>query len=263
MICGVLKHTLRNSGRRKVRGMPDEIEEIAERLERAADRYHNAADFQSKTDSLNASAQVRRARSAMEARQIEEAFLRSHPPDGGPGDLAGNAGCLGGWLGGGRRTVASSGPWRSTTARSGWAYRPGMIRGSLMSGRYNNLTVHQAIARHTPPGYDPQTYAASVTSALGIAGGAVLGALAAAQVAALADAIERDPNWQKAPPPPPLGSATDTTGDWDASMSTGDFQNRYDEAPGARTTSGSGAGGGWSDVSGGGDFGTAAPSDNS
>lgn len=240
--------------------MPDEIEDIAERLERAADRYHNAADFRSKTDALNAATQVRRARSAMEAQQIEEAFLRAHPPDGGAGDLAGNAGCLGGWLGGGRRTVASSGPWRSTTARSGWSYRPGMIRGSLMSGRYNNLTVHQAIARHTPPGYDPQAYATSVTSALGIAGGAVLGALAAAQVAALADAIEGDPNWQKGP----LGSAADTTGTWDdSSRSSADFANRYDEAPGARTTSGSDAGGAWSDVSGGGDFGTAAPSDNS
>jgi hypothetical protein len=204
--------------------MREQIEEIAERLERAADRYHNAADFRSKTDALNAANQVRRARSAMEAQQIEQAFLRSHPPDGGgvdAGQLAGNAGCLGGWFGGGggRR----SGPWRSTTARPGWTYRPGMIRSSFTSGRYHNYTVHQAISRHTPPGYDPDAYARSVAQAMGIAGGVAIGALTAAQVAALADAIEQDPNWRKAP----LGSAAEPITTTDTSSS--DFAGPYSQ----------------------------------
>jgi hypothetical protein len=233
--------------------MSDEIEEIAERLERAADRYQNAADFRSKTDALSAAAQVRRARSVMEAEQLEQGFLRAHPPEGGAGDLANNPGCLGGLFGGGRGAVSSSGPWRSTTARSGWSYRPGMIRGSLMSGRYNNLTVQQAIARHTPPGYDPQAYATSVTSALGIAGGALLGALAAAEVAALADAIERDPNWQGVQPP--LGSAADVTSNWNdpTGTSSADFADRYDEVRGTQS----------SDAGGGADFATREASDNS
>src|SRR5213595_1984670 len=105
--------------------MPDSIEEIADRLERAADRYFNANDFQAQRDAINAAAQVRRAQSVMEAQQIERNFMNAHLPGSAQPaadyqNLSQNSGCLSGWFGnifgGGRST---SGPWRSTTASVG------------------------------------------------------------------------------------------------------------------------------------------------
>jgi hypothetical protein len=136
-----------------------------------------------------------------------------------------------------------------------------MIRSYFGSRPYRSYTVHQAIARHTPPGYDPNTYAQSLASTAGIAGGALLGALTAAQVAALADAIERDPNWANAPP---LGSAAEPGSAYDASSSSRDFAERADDRGGRSVSSGTGETGSWADVSSGTDFaGPAAPSDNS
>ena len=98
----------------------DTIQEIADRLERAADRYHNAADFQVENDARNASQQVRRAASVLDAQRIEQAFINSHSGGnvsaGAPAyqDLSQNSGCFGSFFGnrsaGVMRSTGSSGP---------------------------------------------------------------------------------------------------------------------------------------------------------
>src|SRR5438045_9544848 len=151
----------------------DTIDDIAGRLERAADRYHNAADFKSKNDALQAAQAVRRAGSAVEAQQIEQSFLRTHPPDGGGGaDFFGQqqqqqpSGCLGGWFNifsGGQR----SGPWRSSY--SGPRYTSSYYYDTWSSRDYAHLTFADAMLRSMPPHiHDHHAYVRQISQQTGI-----------------------------------------------------------------------------------------------
>jgi hypothetical protein len=241
--------------------MPDSIEEIAQRLERAADRCHNSADFQAERDAQNAAAQVRRASSVLEAQQIERNFMNAHlaaTPGGAPAyqDLSQNQGCLTGWFGnvfGGRRST--SGPWRSTTAgvgpqvRMGGGrsyYHPWSVYPHFSSSSYAHYTLAHAVGRHLPPGYsDPQAYAQQLANQTGLDPNMQIGDLTPTQLASLTDAIDSNPNWRQSDSLPDIAAGTST-------------QEISDT--GGRSTYQS------SDVSSGSDFGsvaTAAPSDNS
>jgi hypothetical protein len=236
--------------------MPDSIEDIADRLERAADRYFNANDFQAQRDALNAAAQVRRAGGIMEAQQIERNFMNAHlPGSAGAGadyqNLSQNSGCLSGWFGnifGGSRST--SGPWRSTTAgvgpRIGYGggsyYQPWSVYPHFSSPSYANYTLASAISRHLPPGYsDPQAYAQQIASQTGLDPNLQIGDLTPTQLATLTDAIDSNPNWNQ--------------------QSGGDALP--DIAPGASTRDDSDSSYQSTDVSSGSDFASATPTDNS
>jgi hypothetical protein len=226
--------------------MPDTIDDIADRLERAADRYHNAADFQAERDAQNAAAQVRRATTLLEAQQIERNFMNAHlaaTPSGAPAyqDLSQNRGCLSGWFGGGGARSAS-GPWRSTTARPGvgmgsYGYRPWSVYPHFSSPSYANYTLAHAVGRHLPPGYsDPRAYAQQIANQTGLDPSTQIGDLTPAQLATLTNAIDSNPNW----------SQSDTLPDIAPGASTSDTDRSYQSTH----------------VSSGSDF-AAAPTDNS
>jgi hypothetical protein len=227
--------------------MPESIDDVAGRLERAADRYQNANDFGAANAARQAAEHARRAGSVSDAQMIEQDFFRARAQTGPQADLSQNRGCLGGLFGTGGGTTA--GPWRSTTARpspSYSSYRPGMIRSYFSGPAYRNYTVYHAVARHAPPGHpNPDSYAASVADRLGFAGSATIGALTAAELASLSDAIESD--WQRAQPP--LGSAADGARsedyrDRDRYRDTNTSSGYADSGPGVSSDAYSSAGGG-------------------
>jgi hypothetical protein len=266
----------------------DTIDDIAGRLERAADRYHNAADFKSKNDALQAAQAVRRARSVMEAQQIEQAFLRTHPPDGGRAATFTQdqqqqqpSGCLGGWFnifsGGGGR----SGPWRSSV--SGPRYTSSYYYDTWTSRDFVDLTFTDALLRSVPPHvHDRRAYVRQVSQQTGIDPNARVGDLSGDQISAISSQIAGD--WQSSAGSfgsagADFGSAGDSSRGDDSSRphsfsSTGrDFGSADDSAPsGAGGSFGSSGGdfGSGDDSSGGGsfgssgnDFGSSSPSDNS
>jgi len=255
--------------------MPDSIEEIAQRLERAADRYHNAADFLAERDALYAAARVRRATGVPEAQQVEQMFMNSHlsqTATGAPSypDLSQNAGCLSGWLSGGRRGggVAGPGPWQSTTAGGGPRFGVGMgsyyprwsVYPYFTSDDYATYTLAGALGRHLPPGYgDPTAYARQVAGQTGIDPNARLGDLTPAQMATLTDAIDANPNWGERDPLPDIAGGASARSHDDRGYRGADYSTGSDFG------GGSGSGGGGGDATIGSDFGgsSAAPSDNS
>jgi hypothetical protein len=58
----------------------DSIEDIADRLDRAADRYRNANDFGAEPDARQAAAQARGARTPLDAERVEAADFRARAP---------------------------------------------------------------------------------------------------------------------------------------------------------------------------------------
>jgi hypothetical protein len=235
----------------------DSIQDIADRLDRAADRYHNAADFQAEHDARNAAAQARRAASVMQAQQIEQAFMSAHgiaTQSGAPAyqDLSQNAGCLSGWF----NARSNAGPWRATTAspyRRSWSVYP-----YFSSPGYRHYTVYNAVSRHLPPGYsDPNAYAQQLYNQTGIDPNTSIGDLTPAQLSTLTSAIDANPNWsQNDDSLPDIATGARSTDDSQsptgADVSAGqDFDSRSDDnTPGG------------ADVSSGEDF-ASTPSDNS
>jgi hypothetical protein len=231
----------------------DTIQEVADRLERAADRYHNAADFQAEHDARNAADQARRAQSVLDAQQIEQAFINSHRGNGGGAptspqpyqDLSQNSGCLGGLFGGGSRPVmrptGSAGPWRMTSAggRPRFGFGGGPYYSThhyFVSPGYAHYTLAQAAARHLPPGYsDPTAYAQQLANQTGVDPNSRLGDLSPEQLASVSSAIDTHPNWSQAQTLPDIapgaasGDAREDSGD----RGGGDFSTGQDFASAA------------------------------
>lgn len=228
----------------------DTIQEVADRLERAADRYHNAADFQAEHDARNAADQARRAPTVLDAQQIEQAFINSHRVSGtAPSspqpyqDLSQNSGCLGGLFGGGSRTfmrpTGSTGPWRMTSAggRPRFGFGGGPYYSThhyFVSPGYAHYTLAQAAARHLPPGYsDPTAYAQQLANQTGVDPNTRLGDLSPDQIASVSSAIDTHPNWSQAETLPDIapgagsGDAREDTGGPGGGFSAGE-----DFAPG-------------------------------
>jgi hypothetical protein len=213
----------------------DSIQDIADRLDRAADRYHNAADFQAEHDARSAADQARRAASVMEAQQIEQAFMSAHlatMPGAAPAyqDLAQNQGCLSGWF----SARSTSGAWRATSAspyRRSWSVFP-----YFSSPGYRHYTVYNAVSRHLPPGYtDPNAYTQQLYNQTGIDPNTSLGDLTPAQIATLTSAIDANPNWSQNEFLPDIAtgapSADDFQGARGADASAGaDFTSRDDDS---------------------------------
>jgi hypothetical protein len=236
----------------------DSIQDIADRLDRAADRCHNAADFQAEHDARNAATQARRAASVMQAQQIEQAFMSAHlstMPGAAPAyqDLAQNQGCLSGWF----SARSNAGSWRATTASP---YRSWSVFPYFSSPGYRHYTVYNAVSRHLPPGYsDPNAYAQQLYTQTGIDPNSAIGDLTPAQLATLTSAIDANPNWSQNDSLPDIATGARSTSNRDdnaqqfssADASAGqDFESRSDDASGG------------SDASSGADF-ASAPSDNS
>jgi hypothetical protein len=193
--------------------MPDSIEDIAQRLERVADRYHNAADFQAEHDARAAAERARRASSLLEAQQIEQQFIQSHiaPTIGGAAyptqsqyvQLSRQQGCLSGWFGNlFNRNPAT--PWRSSSAGTGPRvainggpyFRSWSVYPRFSSSQYANYTLASAVSRHLPPGQtDPNAYAQQIADQTGLDPNTRLGDLSPHQLAALTSAIDADPSW--------------------------------------------------------------------
>jgi hypothetical protein len=259
----------------------DTIQDIADRLERAADRYQNAADFQAANDARNAAQQVRRASSVLEAQQIEQMFINAHrggtnvqpPPD--YQNLSQNSGCLGGLFGGNSRgamrPTGSSAPWRGTTAGGGTRIGYGGPYYSshhyFVSPGYSQYTLAEAASRHLPPGYsDPALYAQHLAGQTGIDPNTRIGDLSPEQLANVTSAIDTHPNWAQADSLPDIapGAASHDASDNSSRDGGGDFSTGKDFG----ADSGSSRDGG-ADYSTGTDFTSAAsgasstPSDNS
>jgi hypothetical protein len=266
----------------------DTIDDIAGRLERAADRYHNAADFKSKNDALRAAEAVRRAGSVMEAQQIEQSFLRTHPPDGGSATFTQNqqqqqpSGCLGGWFnifsGGGQR----SGPWRGSL--SGPRYTSSYYYDTWTGSDFADLTFTNALLRSMPPHvHDRQAYVRQMSQQTGIHPNARVGDLSNDQVSALSTTLAND--WESSAGSfgssgADFGSSDDSSRDSGSRSGGGgsfgavdkDFgSSRSDDATPASSFGSSGSDFGSSDDassggsfgSSGSDFGSSSPSDNS
>jgi hypothetical protein len=207
----------------------DTIQEIADRLERAADRYHNAADFQAEHDARGAAEQVRRADSVAQAQQIEQAFIASHggviggnapTSQANYDDLSQRSGCLGGLFGGRSggtmRPTGSSGPWRFTSAggRPRFGFGGGPYYSThhyFVSPGYADYTLAQALGRHLPPGYsDPNVYARHLAQQTGVDPNTRIGDLTPDQIANVTSAIDTHPNWSQAESLPDIAPGADT-----------------------------------------------------
>jgi hypothetical protein len=132
--------------------MPESIDDIADRLQRAQDRYQNANDFGAAHAARQAAERARRAGSVQEAQLIEQEFFRTRAQP--PPDLSQNAGCLGNLFGGGRR-----GSWPTFTRRRTWS--------SGSSHTHRPSPPHQTSG---PPTYIAGDYGGTDTSP-GTAGG--------------------------------------------------------------------------------------------
>ena len=62
--------------------MPEETQaDIADRIDRHGDRYHNAGDTRNEAEAREAANRARNAGTPAEAREIERAFNRGHDRD--------------------------------------------------------------------------------------------------------------------------------------------------------------------------------------
>ncbi len=128
----------------------DPIEEIAQRLERRADRCRATNDLAGEQIALKAAKQARASGNVREAIRIEEQFNGSGTGQGAPEPQGCLSGILGGWFRG--RSVGTSSPIGRGVQWGSPSFRSGMYGGSSYSMFGNNVRTggSQAWRDHNP-----------------------------------------------------------------------------------------------------------------
>lgn len=210
--------------------MPDSIQEVVERLNRAADRYRNAGDMAGAARAEQAAQQAGVAPDLAAAESIENTFTETSATAGDPVPSAPERTAPGtaGTVGGDRYVVyedsvmaGGSASWRNNNPgnivagsfadshgaigedANGFAIFPDEDTGRtaqialLNTDKYQSDTITEAVQTWAPPKDNPnwQNYVNSITSALGVEADTDMSDLTAAQIEQFADAQQRFEGW--------------------------------------------------------------------